>query len=83
MATKHIVANWTFNGNAFAEALRNSVNKGDFKALAELLEVSETTVARWATDTHHSAFPHPSMGNFIKVCNILDLDPRSFWELDA
>lgn len=83
MGTKHRNLAWVFNGAEWAKAIRAQVKNDEYGALAELLGVSELTIARWATNTLHKAAPYPQMTNFIRVCNALELDPRNFWELEA
>lgn len=84
MNVRYSLAFWEFDIKAWnAAMLKASLEMGeDF--VAAVLGVSPKTVHTWTvTDSSsYSKFPHPSMTNFIKACNELDLDPRKFFILE-
>lgn len=71
--------NWRFDTGKFAQAVLQMHENFSWKELAELMDVSASTVNNWANGNFHPSFPHPHMVNFLVVCNMLDLDPREFW----
>jgi hypothetical protein len=44
--------------------------------------VRNATIVNWANGNYKSEFPWPHMLNLLKVCNLLDLDPRAFFILE-
>ena len=73
---------WEFDVEAWARALNAALRHMSAIELAELLEIDHTTVLMYASGKLHPDTPYPQMTKFIKVCNLLDLDPRSFWSLE-
>lgn len=84
MNKKYILAFWEFDLKAWAQAMIEATNEMGVDFVAQCLGVSPKTVTNWSTpdNSAYSEFPHPSMSNFIKTCNELDLDPRSFFCLE-
>lgn len=81
MATKVVKRyDWVFAWQEWADALRAALKDFTKEELAEIMEVHSHTILSWSGDEpHNDDTPYPSMTNFIKVCNMLDLDPRKFW----
>ena len=75
---------WEFNKGAWAQAIGNAVDAIGDRALSEMMECSVTTVKNWRMmyKSSYGEFPHPSMHNFLKFCNMFDLDVREFWILE-
>jgi hypothetical protein len=83
MTTEYKHMNWVFDADAFAEMLRDRVSDTDMPAFAELLGVSVSIVRGWiARYSRGTEFDHPHMSNFLKVCNLLDVDPRLFFGVE-
>jgi len=45
----------------------------------ELTGLSDTTIK----NAENAVFPNMHIGNFVTICNVYDLDPREFFELDV
>lgn len=80
MGIQYAVVNWSFNAEAFAEALAQ-MTPDDMQAAADLLGVSWQTVRRWQKGVYDTEFNHPRLSNFLALCNLLDLDPRDYFTL--
>ena len=78
---KHILIDWEFDMQAWSKAIALGIETIGYKDLAALLDLDPSTLSNWKNTLVHEKFPHPSMSNFVKVCNLLDLDPRDFWRL--
>lgn len=70
---------YTFNGEAFAVAVKEAVASLGTKEMAQMLEVSVSTINRWASNRYGAEFAHPSMMNFLLVCNLVDKPPSDFF----
>lgn len=76
------IYNWTFDSERWAGVLDRVSLEIDDRTLGEVLGVGRSTVNNWRNRAYRlSEFDFPSMSNFIKVCNALDLDPRDFYTL--
>jgi len=73
---------WIFNKRLWAQVINRAVEVHGLSELAELIEVSETTLTFWGQMRYKDGFEWPHMSNFLKVTNLLDLDPRRFFELE-
>ena len=80
MGIQYAVVNWTFNSDAFSEALA-LMTPDDMQAAADLLGVSFQTLRRWQKGQYDTEFNYPRMSNFLNLCNLLDLDPRDYFAL--
>jgi len=76
------IEHFSFDYVAFGEAIEGSGI--DDKTLGDYLGVSSDTIKRWRTAKYKEgeSFAHPSMSNFLKLCNALDLNCHSFFKLD-
>jgi hypothetical protein len=82
MTTVYRLFNWRFNIVAFAADLERCDFVSNYE-LAALLGVDDTTISNWKHRAYASGpAPYPNMTNFMKVCNLLDLDPRNYFVLD-
>jgi DNA-binding XRE family transcriptional regulator len=82
MVTKYKLVDWSFDSALWSSSVRNAADEIGTKDLAQLLDVSPTTIVNWANGNYKSEFPWPHMLNLLKVCNLLDLDPRAFFILE-
>lgn len=80
MASTYTHMDWSFDGVAFARDL-TAMSITDMQAAGELLGVSWQTIRRWQTGQYDNQFNFPRMSNFLKLCNLLDLDPRDYFTL--
>jgi len=80
MTVKWSHVDWSFNAEAFAEAL-SGMTPDDMQAAAELLGVSWQTIRRWQKGEYDTEFNFPRMSNFLNLCNLMDLDPRDYFTL--
>lgn len=80
MTISYINANWLFDNERFSQAVKRASDQYGVSDLAEMLELSESTIANWGNGYFHSDAPYPNMTNFLSVCNLLDLHPAIyFW----
>ena len=83
MTTKYRIMPFVFDMTAFAGELEK-VDRAFHEELCEIMIIDQSTLRNWITGQYDkSKFPHPSMSNFLKVCNWLDLDPREFFKLEV
>lgn len=76
------IYNWAFDSVKWAGVLDLVALEIDDRTLGEILGVDRSTVNNWRKRAYRlSEYDFPSMSNFIKVCNVLDLDPRDFYAL--
>jgi len=80
MTTTYTWANWRFNSEAWAATL-NNIGDELIEAARELTGLSEAAFWHWRNNTYPEGFEHPNMTNLLKICNLLDLDPRDFFDL--
>lgn len=73
MVKLYKVVHWEFDSQAWGRAIKAWVKTVGEHAIAEACGVSASTVMNWANGSM------PQMGNFIKVCDELSLDPREFF----
>jgi len=64
------------------QELMRSVRDEDVDVVAGLIGCASGTVKAWRSVHNKQDFPHPSMHNFLKTCNALDLNPQEFFILD-
>lgn len=80
MTVTYVNANWIFDNHRFGEAVKRAIENHGLSDIAEMLEVSESTVYNWANGHWHPMAPYPNMTNFLCICNLLDLNPSIyFW----
>jgi transcriptional regulator with XRE-family HTH domain len=81
MNVRYSPVNWEFDTAAFSAAVTEALSFATEKELAEMLGVHHSTVNNWARGKFTGEFRWPHMYNFLSICNLLDLDPRSFFVL--
>lgn len=79
MGITYVNANWLFDGERFGLAVKRAVDNHGVSDLAEMLELSESSVINWSNGVFHKDTPYPNMTNFLSVCNLLDLHPALFF----
>ncbi len=79
---KYRITDFIFDMDKFGYDLRRCAFVSDSQ-LEALLSVDRTTIINWKSGAYQRASdtPHPNMRNFLKVCNLLDLDPRDYFIL--
>lgn len=82
MGIKYKSVKWVFNGVLFAEFCKRAIDNYGVEPAAHAIGVHPSTLIGWSEQRWREKFPHPAMGNFINACNLMDADPRLFWELD-
>ena len=71
---------YMFNFALWGETISVWRDKVGAQFLADYLGVNKATIAQWGKpNSAYSDFPHPSMHNFLKVCNELELRPSDFF----
>ena len=76
---KYKVVPWEFNHVAWSAAMAQIVDSGDMEALAELTELSTAAIRNWAKGVYTEGYQYPRMTNFLKICNVLDINPQEFF----
>jgi len=74
---------WGFNRDLWAESIAKAIELHGILDLAEMLAIDPTTLDSWAKNRYYKGFNYPSMTNFIKVVNLLNLNPARFWALEC
>lgn len=52
------------------------------KEAATMTETSDTALHTWMRENFSGEFRYPNMTNFLRICNLMDVDPADFftWE---
>lgn len=79
MTIKYGIYNFEFDTVKWAALISRALSGIDRAVLAEMLNVSESALYNWSIGRVDHNFPHPNMSNFIRICNMLDVDPRDFF----
>lgn len=78
---KYVVVAWEFNTALWADTIATQmVNFG--QDLPAMTGVDKSTLNNWAKERYTEGFNWPSMVNFIRVCNLFDLNPDEFFILE-
>jgi len=76
------VFNFRFDLERFGYDLKRCDFVND-TTIAAMLGVDGTTIHNWKNRAQaNTTTPYPNMTNFLKVCNLLDLDPRDYFVLE-
>lgn len=75
------VYNWKFDAAKWARTVKR-LTQDNVQLYASLMGVNAATLSSWRNMDKPGRNPHPSIGNFLLICNELDLDPRDFFALD-
>jgi len=79
MVTKYKFVNYEFNFDVWSSTMRLLVERGDAPVVSELLGMSESIIINWAKGRWTEGFKYPNMTNFLKVCNLLEIEPLQFF----
>ena len=81
MTIKYVNVPHEFNWPLWNEAIAKGIEEIGIELLAQTLEVNEITLKQWTSPNGYAYrnFKWPSMGNFLKVCNELNLRPSDFF----
>ncbi len=82
MGIEYKWVNWTFDRVLWSEVIKSAIEKYGIDDLAEISEVSTSTLYNWSIGRYQRGFEWPHMVNFLKLTNLLDLDPRKFFALE-
>jgi len=78
MGIKYNTVDWKFDARRWAHDLK-AQRDVDLVAAQELSGVTASGWWHWLNVKPGRPFEHPNMSNFIKVCNLLELDPRNYF----
>lgn len=81
MTTFFTDVDWQFDAERWAADLKNQ-RDADLVAAQGLSGLSAGAWWHWLNPKKGKEFQHPNMSNFIKVCNLLQLDPRDYFCLN-
>ena len=81
MPALYKLISFKFDMAKFAATLR-AMDKETAAVLEMLVGVDRSTLRNWSAYAKEYEGKHPSMMNFLRVCNHLDLDPREYFVLD-
>lgn len=71
---------YIFNFELWGEVITSERDRVGAQFLADYLGVNKSTIIQWCKpNSAYEEFPHPSMHNFLSVCNSLNLSPRDFF----
>lgn len=70
---------WAYNTKLFSDCLNELLKDFTLAEVAEIVGVTPSCIKSWANGHYSDGFNHPSMSNFLVVCDQLDLDPREFF----
>lgn len=82
MGIEYAWKNWRFNRVLWARMMARAIEIHGVHDIAEMLVIDAATMESWSKNRYYRGFNYPSMTNFIAVCNLLDIDPRSCFELE-
>lgn len=78
MPVKYNTVDWAFDKRRWAHDL-NQQRDVDLVAAQELSGLTASAWYAWLNPLTRSHYEQPRMYNFLKVCNLLDLDPRNYF----
>jgi len=81
MAKRKALAAWEFNSRNWSIAMRDAyADLGD--DLYEYIGLSKGRVQQWINQTTSVGSEHPGMGAFLKIVDLLELDPADFFAME-
>lgn len=72
---------WRFDDGLWSAFCERLVEKHGIDDIAEMIGVHPHTLRGWIKRNHKQGFEHPSMGNFLKLCNLADVAPDQFFTI--
>ncbi len=81
MAKRRVLGTFEFDKAAWGRAI-SQANEDMGSDLPEYLGVSRQCIRTWSVADYAQGYEHPSMFNFLRVCDLCDLNPSDFftWE---
>lgn len=79
---KYRICAFKFDFEAFSRAIE-AHDTSTRKAIAEAMGLSVSALDNWINGYRHGRSSPPLMLNFVRLCNLLDLDPRDYFVLDV
>lgn len=80
MVTKHVSVPRKFDSEKWANLIVKFVAMFDtIREAAAMAETSDTALHTWMRQSFAGEFRYPNMTNFIKICNLMDVDPSDFF----
>lgn len=76
---KHLIVKSAFDKNLWAQTITDACETLSTEFLAELCDISTTSLNKWKLGIYQPGFEYPNMTNFLSVCNALDLNPALFF----
>lgn len=83
MGTKYVSVGKKFDVVAWSDLMNRAINMFDtIHEAASMMDIHPTTLGNWRDAKFSDGFEHPNMSNFIRICNLMDVDPATFftWE---
>lgn len=81
MGTKYVSVPKKFDTVAWSSLINRLINM--FETMTEasaIAGVHPTTLGNWRDQNYgDEGFNHPSMSNFLRICNLMDADPADFF----
>lgn len=78
MAKRKALMTWEWNTQNWSSAMRDAYAElGD--DLYEYVGLSKGRVQQWINNTTSAGSEHPGMGVFLRICDLLELDPSDFF----
>ena len=75
--------NWTFNTELWTMTIKHAIEIHGVSDLAQISELDESTLLNWSRGRYTREFRWPHMLNFLKLTNLLDLNPSVFFVLES
>lgn len=79
MVTVHKTVSWEFHSALWAETIADAIKTHGAETIAELLDMTQGGLEAWGEERWTENYRYPRMTNFLKVCNLLDLQPSHFF----
>lgn len=74
---KHV--SFEFHSALWAETIADALRLHGVEVIAELLDMTPQGLEAWGEDRWTENYRYPRMTNFLKVVNLLDLNPAHFF----
>lgn len=79
---KATYVNWEFDTAKWAEAIAEACKQHGAGTIAALTGCSVGVISSWRNGNYKVGFEYPSMTLFMRVCNLLDLNPQDFFKVE-
>jgi len=82
MTIKYAIHDFEFDTERFAAVLQAGIVEGNVQFVANMLSIDASTLYNWRSGRYVGVkFPYPTMTNFLKIVNLLDLNPSDYFRL--